>query len=724
MKCLMNAESLTIKIAIICACLIFVYSLSVALPAVADDGYRLWLRYEPINDLAMLDSYREKLSSLHVAGNSPTLQAARQEIIQAIEAMFQNDLPITAEPQAGTLILGTPQSSPFIRSLDWNGALEEIGQEGYIIRSVKVGKGQGIAIAGNSDEALLYGAFRFLREVQMHRSLSELDIKESPRFNYRVLDHWDNINGTITRGYSGESIWEWADLPEAVSERYADYARACASIGINVSILNNVNASEQMLTSEYIKKEAAIADVLRPYGIRVGLSARFSAPMDLDGFDTSNPKDPKVQKWWEDKAAEIYREIPDFAGFLVKADSEGKPGPHDYGATHADGANLLADAVKPYGGIVMWRAFGVFDNDPPGYPGEARKNLGLTARPTDLFLRIDGMFRPNVFVQAKNGPRDFQPREAPHPLLGGMKKTPMMAEVQITQEYYGHSTHLVYLAPTWKEVLDFDTKVKEQGSTISRILDGTVYGNTKMTGIAGVANVGSDRNWTGHLFAQANWYAFGRLAWDPDLSSRDIAEEWVRMTFSHDIQVVETIGNMMMGSREAAVNYMTPLGLFQLNDNRRFHNQDSHYAPNPSSRTGQHNADQEGIGGSWLIQGTLEQYSSEVREIFGDPERCPEKHLLWFHKVNWDHKMSSGRTLWEELCYRYVSGVEYVKEMQKQWQTLKGKIDKEQWKHVNKKLAEQIVDAGIWRDECLMYFSSISGRPIPPEIIAPIANSN
>lgn len=683
----------------------------------ADEGYDLWLRYRRIADRDVLSTYRDRLASLHCPGDSRTLRAARKELVRGLEGLLGQAPPRKEAVIANALVIGTPGSNPAIAEMGLAESLKPLGKEGFLIRSASYEERPVTVIAANTDLGALYGAFGFLRHLQQHKDIASIDMADRPRLRYRVLNHWDSINGIVSRGYAGRSLWKWHELPETVSDRYTDYARACASVGINMTVLNGSYAGAKLLESEYIDKTAAIAAAMRPYGVRVAIHPSFAGPMVVGGLDTANPEEPAVQKWWRDKASEFYSKIPDFGGFMVKADSEGTPGPHTYNLTHAHGANLLADAVAPHGGIVMWRAFGVFDRKNTAYPGEPTSGLGLMARPGDLFNRIDGWFKPNVFLQVKNGPRDFQPREPFHPLLAAMKKTPVMMEVQITQEYFGHSTHLVYLAPVWKEVLDTDTFAAGEGSTVRKLLDGTIHDHGDMTGIAGVANTGTDENWTGHLFAQANWYAFGRVAWNPRLTSRDVAREWIKMTFSTAPDVIETIEKMMMGSRRAAVDYMTPLGLFQLNDNRTTSTQRSHYAPQPSRRTGHHNAKADGIGGSWLAKGLLKQYPAELQARYGDPETCPEKYLLWFHHVSWDRKLSTGRTVWEELCYRYIRGVEYVRDMQEQWKSLEGKIDPEQWKHVRKKLIEQEIDAQVWRDECLIHFRMISRRPIPQEIL-------
>jgi alpha-glucuronidase len=492
-----------------------------------------------------------------------------------------------------------------------------------------------------------------------------------------------------------------------------DYARANASVGINGAVLNNVNASSQSLSAEYLQKTAAIASALRPYGVRIYLSARFSAPIELGGLKTADPLDPEVREWWQKKADEIYQLIPDFGGFLVKANSEGQPGPRTYNRNHVDGANILAAALVPHRGVVIWRAF-VYDMK-PGYDraGAAYENL----------QPFDGRFAPNVLLQVKNGPIDFQPREPFHPLFGAMPKTQLMPELQITQEYLGFSNHLVFLAAMWREVLDSDTYAKGRGSTVTKVVDGTLYGQ-RLTGMAGVANTGSDRNWTGHHFAQANWYALGRLAWNPDLTSRQIANEWIRMTLTHDPEAVETITRIMLESHEALVDYMTPLGLHHIMWG------DHHYGPAPWWDTFEradwnpvyyHRADAQGLGFDRTPTGsnTVTQYRAPVRERFSSLSSCPEKFLLWFHHVSWNYRLRSGRTLWDELALHYQRGVDWVRAARKSWNALADVIDPQRHQEVSKKLELQERDAVWWRDACLLYFQTFSKRPLPAGVERP-----
>jgi alpha-glucuronidase len=534
-------------------CFIAVLQSLFVLNARADDGYRLWLRYEPLPS-QIIKTYQPFVTSLVVPGESATLDAVRTELDNGWGMLLGIRIPIVKEiDRDGAVVVGTPESSRLISNIKWGRQLADLGAEGFRIRSVKVAGRSVTVIASSSEVGALYGAFYFLRLMQTLQPLGNLNVSQSPRLQLRVLNHWDNLDGTIERGYAGKSLWNWNDLPGKVDPRLRDYARANASIGINGAVINNVNSSSRSLTNEYLRKTAAIADTFRPYGVRVYLSARFSAPIELGGLKTADPLDEEVAAWWKMKADEIYRLIPDFGGVIVKANSEGQPGPRTYNRSHVQGANMLAAVLAPHKGVVIWRAF-VYDMK-PGYDraGAAYENL----------QPFDGQFAPNVLLQVKNGPIDFQPREPFHPLFGAMPKTQLMPEVQITQEYLGFSNHLVFLAPMWREFLTSDTYAKGSGSTIIKVIDGSLY-RQRLTGIAGVANTGSDRNWTGHHFAQANWYAFGRLAWNPDLDSRRIAEEWIGMTLTHNQKATKVISRMMVDSHEAAVNYMTPLGLHHI----------------------------------------------------------------------------------------------------------------------------------------------------------------
>jgi alpha-glucuronidase len=696
---------------IILAILQAAFHFLVASIARAEDGYRLWLRYEPI---PAVTETRSQITAIIAPGNSPTLRAIRQEFTLGCTGLLGAPVPLIEQvDREGVVIVGTRESSPIVASLALDDSFRTLGTEGFLLRSISINGHACTVIAAPSELGALYGTFHFLRQVQMRQPLGALDVREKPRFQRRLLNHWDNLDGSIERGYAGPSLWPWNDLPETSDLRLIDYARANASIGINGTVLNNVNAHARSLTPEYLRKTAAIADVFRPYGLRVFLSARFSAPMELGKLKTADPLDPKVRAWWKAKADEIYALIPDFGGFLVKANSEGQPGPLTYGRSHADGANMLAEALASHGGIVMWRAF-VYDPQ----PGSDR-----IAQACDALKPLDGKFAPNVLLQVKNGPLDFQPREPFHPLFGAMPNTQLMPELQITQEYLGHSNHLVFLAPMWREFLDADTFARGAGSTVTKIADGELHGQ-KLTAIAGVANTGKDRNWTGHHLAQANWYAFGRLAWRPDLSAEQIADEWARLTFTADLPVVKTITRLLLESHEAAVDYTMPLGLTHLIW------KDHHYGPQPWwdreprpdwNPTYFHRADAGGLGFDRTRTGSnaVSQYHPGARERFADLAQCPDESLLWFHHVPWNHRMRSGRTLWDELCWRYQRGVGWVRNARKDWATLAGKIDEERHAAIAAKLAIQEHDAEWWRDACLLYFQTHSQRPIPNDVEKP-----
>ena len=673
-----------------------------ATSAVAEDGYDLWLRYRAV-EAPWAARYRAFITELVVpAGSDP----ARDEFNRATRGLLGFSPPTATQvSRDGAVVLGTPDSSPSIAELHLD--LHALGREGYVIRSVSVHGHRASVIAANSAAGVLYGTFHFLRLLQTRQSLDHLAIQESPRVERRILDHWDNLDGTVERGYAGASIWDWQKLPDYLDPRYGDYARACASIGINGTVLNNVNADALSLTPRYLEKAAALARVFRPYGIKVYLSARFSAPQEIGDLKTSDPLNDEVRRWWRRKVDEIYRLIPDFGGFLIKANSEGQPGPQDYARSHADGANLFAAALAPYDGIVIWRAFVYSDH----------QNEDRTRQAYDEFVPLDGKFADNVLLQVKNGPIDFQPREPAHPLFGAMPKTPLMLEVQITKEYLGFATHLVYLGPLYEEVLGFDTLAQGPDSYVSKVIDGSLHGY-RHTGMAGVSNIGTDRNWTGSQFDQANWYAFGRLAWNPHASSRAIAEEWARMTFSNDARFVAPALAMMLGSREAAVDYMTPLGLAHLMAAGH------HYGPGAWQSGGPradwtppyyHRADAHGIGADRSIEGSnaVSQYAPPLAAQFNDLKLTPEKYLLWFHHLSWDYQLASGRTLWDELVMHYSRGVDYVRGMRKTWATLAPYVDAERFAETTAFLAIQENEARWWRDASLAYFQSLSGRPFP-----------
>ena len=672
----------------------------------AEDGYRLWLRYDLVANTKKLDAYRHTVTSWMVAGESPTTRVIKSELRLALDGLLGKPIPeVNAVSKNGTVIIADASSS-IISELKLGDRLKNIGDEGFLIVSTSYRGKKVLVISGNKDVALLYGAFHFLRLIQTQQNIDNLSIESVPKIQHRLLNHWDNLDRTVERGYAGASIWDFHRLPDYIDQRYIDYARANASIGINGAVVTNVNANALALRTDYLEKFAALAKVFRPYGIKLYLTARFSAPIELGGLKTADPLDPAVRQWWSDKAAEIYKLIPDFGGFLVKANSEGQPGPQNYKRTHADGANMLADAVKPFKGIVMWRAF-VYDNNVPDDRAKQAYNE---------FKPLDGSFRDNVIIQVKNGPIDFQPREPFHPLFGAMPKTPLMMEFQITQEYLGFASHLVFLPSLFKEVLDADTHSSGPNSTVSKVIDGTLE-NHRLTGIAGVANIGSDRNWCGHPFGQGNWYGFGRLAWDHSLSPEVIASEWTRMTFTNELSSEKAITSMMLASHEAVVNYMTPLGLHHIMG------WDHHYGPGPWvsnkpradwTAVYYHKADSLGVGFDRTATGSnaLEQYAPEVQHYFSFPQ-CPDKFLLWFHHLPWDYNMRSGSTLWDEMCLRYQQGVDTVRYMQTTWNGLNGVIDPDRFNQVSMLLTIQEKESVLWRNSCILYFQSFSRRPLP-----------
>jgi len=602
-------------------------------------------------------------------------------------------------------LIGTPTNSSAIRDIAIAADLTKIGEEGFIIRNARARNRSAIAIVAEGERGALYGAYHFLRLLQMGQPIDRLDVFERPRVQLRMLNHWDNANGTIERGYAGNSLWQWADLPGKISPRYADYARANASIGINGAVINNVNADVKFISAEYLPKVAALAEVWRPYGVRLYLSVNFSAPVTAGGMKTADPLDKDVIAWWKAKAEEIYKLIPDFGGFLVKANSEGQPGPKDYGRNHAEGANVMADALAPHGGTVIWRAF-IYDEDVD--PDRAK-------RAYIEFTKLDGQFRPNVLIQVKNGAIDFMPREPFHPLFGAMKQTSVMAEIQATQEYLGQAKHLVYLGTMWKEFLDADTYAKGKGSTVGKVVEGGVY-PYRVTGIASVTNPGLNANWCGHHFSQANWYAAGRLAWDHTRGAAEIAEEWTRMTFTNDTQAVRTIRDLMMNSREAFVNYTMPLGLHHLIGG-------DHYAPMPQNARAQrndwtavyyHQASAEGVGFDRTMKGdkAVGQYFPQVRDMFDSLATCPEIYLLWFHRCAWDYKLKSGKTLWEGLKEKYRLGATQAAGFQTTWASLANQIDPQRHKEVADRLVIQVRDSAAWRDQILQYFQTFSKLPL------------
>ncbi|CAD0007761.1 alpha-glucuronidase family glycosyl hydrolase [Flavobacterium chungangense] len=691
--------------------LVFIISSS----AIAQKDYKLWLQFDRITDTRLASEYRSRLQGIVSFGNSETSKIATKELETGIFNMLENKPDVLSEIKGeNKIIIGSRAvlNSEIQKSISSD--FDKINEEGFIIKTILFKNKKHILITGKKEVGVLYGVYNFLRLLQTNKSIQDLNIADSPKTNIRILNHWDNLDRTVERGYAGFSLWNWQKLPDFIDQRYIDYARANASVGINGTVLTNVNANALILTPQYLEKVEALANVFRPYGIKVYLTARFSAPIEIGGLKTADPKDADVSNWWKNKAAEIYKRIPDFGGFLVKANSEGQPGPQNYGRDHVDGANMLADAVVPFGGVIMWRAFVYSEHDANDRAKQAYAE----------FQPYDGKFRDNVIVQVKNGAIDFQPREPFHPLFGAMPRTPLMMEFQITQEYLGFSTHLVYLPKLYQEILESDTYQKGKGTTVAKVIDGSLT-KTKLTGIAGVSNIGNDLNWTGHPFAQANWYGFGRLAWNPNLDSETIADEWLRCTFSNQENFIKPVKEMMIQSREAVVNYMTPYGLHHIMDTGH------HYGPGPwvsnLSRPEwnpvyYHKADKNGIGFDRSKKGTnaTAQYAPEIEKIFDNLETCPEKDLLWFHHVSWDYKLKNGQTLWNGMALKYQEGVNQVKDMQNIWNKTEKYVDADRFREVQMLLEIQYKEAKWWRDACLLYFQQFSGKELPKGVEKPI----
>lgn len=637
--------------------LLVLFISATALPSFSEDGSRLWLRYDTVSVRKQIDK----------GIDSPVMRLAENEL-----STFW---------KGGNVSLQLMADSEYFA----------LGKDGY---TINVENGTTV-LRSMSETGLLYAAYHLLRLQACGEDCSRLDIKEKPVNDIRILNHWDNPDGTIERGYAGRSLWKWDELPAKVSPRYAEYARANASIGINGTVLNNVNASPEALSSDNLKKVKTLADIFRPYGIKVYLSVNFATPIKLGGLATADPLDSDVAEWWKQKVHEIYSMIPDFGGFLVKANSEGQPGPCDYHRTHAEGANMLASALKPYGGIVMWRAFVYSPSD-----ADRAKQAYLEFKP------LDGKFLDNVIVQVKNGPIDFQPREPYSPLFGAMPHTQLMVEFQVTQEYLGHSNHLAYLAPMWKEFYSY-------------------YSPSNMKAAAGVTNIGDDTNWCGNDLAQSNWYAFGRLAWNPALSSEEIAREWLAQTFTADSRFVRPMTEVMMQSREAVVDYMMPLGLHHI------FAWGHHYGPEPWCEiegarpdwlpTYYHRADKEGLGFDRTTDGSdaVSQYPDSLAAVFNSIDSCPDEFLLWFHHVPWKHEMKSGRTMWDELCLHYQRGVDAARGFRDTWKDMSPYVDAERHAAVAHRFDIQASDAVWWKDACLEYFRTFSHMKYPAGVEKP-----
>src|SRR5574344_966121 len=633
--------------------LILILFINITTLAEADDGSHLWLRMS-----------EQQKAIVKAPSGSKTIAIAKKELQKAWKGG-----PVALIKQTGT----NEDSTEYKISND-NGK---------------------ITISSYSDAGILYGAYNLLRLQETGEELNNIKISDKPFYDLRILNHWDNSNGSIERGYAGKSLWLWNELPNKISPKYEEYARANASIGINGIVLNNVNASPYILTTENIKKIKTLADIFRPYCIKVYLAVNFASPIILGDIKTADPMNDSVIGWWQKKIKEIYSYIPDFGGFLVKASCEGQPGPADYGRTHAEGANMLADAIKPYKGIIMWRAFVYGNND-----SDRIKQC------VDEFKPLDGKFHDNVIIQIKNGPLDFQPREPYNPLFDNMPHTKMMVEFQITQEYLGQSTHLAYLAPLWKEFYSFVSP-------------------SNLKAVAGVSNVGDSTNWCGHPFAQSNWYAFGRMAWNTRLTSDEIADEWLRQTFTNDTAFIHPVKRMMLGSREAIVNYMMPLGLHHI------FKANHHYGPEPWGNQKSfpitwrpvyyHKADTLGIGFNRTDRGTnaVSQYRVPYNALYNNLDSCPEEYLLWFHHVAWTYKLHDGQTLWNELCHKYETGVNTVIRYNQLWNNMKPYIDSDRYRNVSNKLKQQLINAVKWKESCLLYFQTFSRMPFPQDIVSP-----
>jgi alpha-glucuronidase len=674
---------------------------------VYEDGYSMWLRYENVENNDLLEQYKDRLNSVVLSGSSETINVLKDELRIALSGLISEMPDFKKVPgEDGTLVIGTPKTSKLIASLGkkYLNNLRAVGDEGYLVTTKRVKGKKLIVISANTDIGLLYGTFHLLRLMQTRKSISNLNILEVPKVEFRIANHWDNLDRSVERGYAGLSIWDWEALPDEKSDRYKNYARFCSSIGINSVVINNVNANEQFISTEYLRKISVLANIFRPYGVKVFVAINFNSPQTLGNLKTADPLNQEVNKWWEHKVDEIYKFIPDLGGFLVKADSEGQPGPNTYGRTHADGANMLAKALKPHDGLVMWRAF-VY----------GKKQKDRIREAYDEFKPFDGKFDDNVILQVKKGPLDFMPREPFSPLFGAMKHTNTMIEFQITQEYLGNEFHLLYKGGMYDEILQSDTYAEGKHTYVGEIISGEVY-DYNHTGMAGVINPGMTENWTSHPFVQSSWYAFGRLAWNYDQDPWEIAEDWIAMTFSNEKDVKNNILEIMKISEEAGVNYREPLGLTHIGSA-------THYGPAPWSKRSKsfHRASKDGIGFDRSTSGSkaVSQYYEPLESRFNNVDSVPEDLLLWFHHVGWDHEMKSGNSLWEELVAHYYLGVEQVDLMQDLWNSLKGKIDQERFALVTSLLEVQIKDAVRWRNSCLLYFQNFSEEEIPKKYEQP-----
>nr|WP_258567731.1 alpha-glucuronidase family glycosyl hydrolase [Paenactinomyces guangxiensis] len=673
--------------------------------------YACWLQYNKIKESAWMEEYKTWCSNLVVVENSEVINSAKAELLRGISSMLGFNPSVLMEPQQKTLImLGTIGKTDLLDNRINKQEFEHLNPDGYVIKTVTVGEHNRLLLIGKTEKGALYAAFHLLRLMQTRKHLHNLDIIQNPKNPLRMINQWDNMDGSIERGYAGKSIFYENNKITTRLDRIKDYARLLSSVGINAIAINNVNVHQvetKLTTSEFLPDVAKIADIFRAYGIRTFLSINYASPIQIGNLPTADPLEPKVREWWRERVEEIYRYIPDFGGFLVKADSEHRPGPFTYNRNHADGANVIAEALNPFGGLVIWRCF-VYNC----LQDWRDRSTDRAKAAYDHFKPLDGKFLDNVILQIKNGPMDFQVREPVSPLFGAMENTNQMLEFQITQEYTGQQRHLCYLVPQWKEVLDFDTFAKGEESTVKRIVDGSLFQYSNC-GITAVSNIGNDTNWTGHTLAQANLYGYGRLTWDPDLSSEEITDEWVRQTFGHDPLVVEQIGKMLMDSWRIYENYTSPLGIGWMV------NPGHHYGPNVDGYEYSvwgtyHYADCHGIGVNRTVKdgtGYTGQYFPPNAQIYESLESCPDELLLFFHHVPYTHRLKSGKTVIQHIYDTHFDGVEQAEGLKQRWTSLKGKIDDARYDSVLKRLNEQIEHAREWRDVINTYFYRKSGIP-------------
>ncbi len=672
-------------------------------------AYQCWLGSDGVQNHSVHEAYGKWFQEIVLTFDSPLMRIAGQELADGIEELMGFRPRMSLKPIRNNCITLCRIGDDALGSECNEKELGQVGAEGFMIKSQDKGDLQGIRIAGRTDRGLLYGVFGLLRLLKLREDLTDLYLVDNPTNPLRMLNHWDNLDGGVERGYAGRSIlYEQNRLTDNLG-RVRDYARLLASIGINGVVINNVNVhqEETRLITSRLHMVETLAKILRDYGIKVFLSINFASPLSLNDLDTADPCDPQVVEWWQTKVANIYSKIPDFGGFLVKADSENRPGPFAYGRSHAEGANMLASALQPFGGLLIWRCF-VYDcqQDWRDYKTDRARAA------YDNFMPLDGEFHDNVILQIKNGPMDFQVREPVSPVIGGLQATNQMMELQITQEYTGQQRHLCYLVPQWKEILDFDTYARGQGSYVKRIIDGSIFGQENV-GITAVVNVGRDPNWTGHTLAQANLYGYGRLAWNPDLSAEEITDEWVRLTFGHDPMVIETVSKMLLASWQTYENYTSPLGVGWMI------NPGYHYGPNVDgyeySRWGTyHRADYQALGVDRSVKsgtGFAGQYYPENALLFETPESCPEELVLFFHRLPYTYELKSGKTLIQHIYDSHFAGVEEAKGFLKMWESIEAKIDAERYNDVRERLKEQIEHAKEWRDVVNTYFYRKSGIP-------------